>query len=344
MSFTRYSPASTRIDPHPIRDFFTSDVVDYAPKDHPEMMERPFFSISKRKRMKPIEYANSDGSIWVKVKGDPEHGMATIWDSDILIYCISKIVAARDAGDNDHGPSVFVTPHDLLKSIARGTSGRDYYELMAAIKRLKTTTIETNIRGGKNKVAMFNWLAEIEGEGRDGDDPARLGMLELRVSNWLYKGLMSGKGVLTLDREWFLLTGGLERVVYRIARKHAGDQPQGWMCRLSVLHAKTGSEAPLRNFAVAMRKIAARNDMPRYVMTMTESKDGEAAVQFRLRRLVQAQAPQPTNERDVARSAWIDSGRDPRAFDAALAEWVASGAPIGQFIVQYSDPVAKLAR
>lgn len=116
------------------------------------------------------------------------------------------------------------------------------------------------------------------------------------------------------------------------------------MCRLSVLHAKTGSEAPLRNFAVAMRKIAARNDMPRYVMTMTESKDGEAAVQFRLRRLAQAQLPAPTNERDAARSAWIDSGRDPRAFDAALAEWIGSGAPIAQFVTLYSDPATKLTR
>jgi hypothetical protein len=93
-----------------------------------------------------------------------------------------------------------------------------------------------------------------------------------------------------------------------------------------------------------MRKIAARNDMPRYVMTMTQSKDGETAVQFRLRRLVQAQLPAPTNDRDAARAAWIDSGRDPRTFDAALAEWVASGAPIAQFIAQYRDPVAKLTR
>ena len=93
-----------------IRDFFIRDLIDYAPKDHPDMMERPFFSIAKRKRMKPIEYQNADGSVWIKVTGNPEHGMATIWDADILIYCISRIVAARDAGDNDFGPSIFVSP------------------------------------------------------------------------------------------------------------------------------------------------------------------------------------------------------------------------------------------
>lgn len=342
---TRYStPTSSRPDPHPIRDFFAEAIVDYAPKDHPAMMERPFFSIAKRKRLKPIEYSNADKSIWVKVKGDSEHGMATIWDSDVLIYCISKIVAARDAGDNDHGPSVFVTPHELLKSIARGTSGRDYQELLAAIKRLKTTTIETNIRGGKNKIAMFNWLAEVEGEGREATDPSQLKMLELRISNWLYKGIMSGQGVLTLDREWFLLKGGLERVIYRIARKHAGDQPQGWTCRLEVLHAKTGSEAPMRNFAVAMRKLIARNDLPRYVMAPTTTKDGAAAIHFLLRSLAPPPFPNAASQREEARAVWIDSGRDPRAFETYFKEWTDSGAPVSQFIEQFRDLVITSSR
>jgi len=89
--------ALMRADPHPIRDFFVADLVDYAPKDHPEMMERPFFSISKRKRLKPIEYRSDDGSVLVRATGHPEHGMASIWDCDIIIYCISKSSKRRTA-------------------------------------------------------------------------------------------------------------------------------------------------------------------------------------------------------------------------------------------------------
>jgi hypothetical protein len=48
-------PTSTRQDPHPIRDFLVAEVIDHAPKDHTDMMERPFFSIAKRKRLKPID-------------------------------------------------------------------------------------------------------------------------------------------------------------------------------------------------------------------------------------------------------------------------------------------------
>jgi len=263
--------------------------------------------------------------------------MATIWDADIVIYCISRIMAAQDRGDNDCGPGIFVTPYELLKGIARDTGGKNYNQLMDAIKRLKTTTIETNIRGGgKNRTAMFNWLAEIEGEGQSPGAPDQLKTLELRLPNWLFKGLMSGKGVLTLDREWFLLKGGLERVIYRIARKHAGDQRQGWRCRFDVLHKKTGSEDQPRNFAAALRKLAARNNLPGYSMTLTKTTDGSDAVHFIARHHL-AESPvsrkaQQLRDRDMARAAWIDSGRNPREFESALEEWLASGASIGQFI------------
>lgn len=339
---------STRQDPHPIRDFFIAELIDYAPKDHTDMMERPFFSIAKRKRLKPIEYRSDNGEVFIRVSGNPEHGIATIWDADIIIYCISRIIAARNDGDNDAGPSIHVTPYELLKGIARDTGGQNYAELMAAIKRLKTTTIETNIRGGNNRISLFNWLAEIEGEGREAENPEQLKMLELRLSNWLFKGIMSGKGVLTLDREWFLLKGGLERVLYRIARKHAGDQPQGWTCRFDVLYQKTGSDEPTRNFAVRLRNLVKRNNLPRYAMRLTQTADGAQAVHFIARRYLKTEidtvAVTQNAERTLARIAWIDSGRNPREFEKALDEWISSGASIRQFIETYGLPETKRVR
>jgi len=90
------------------------------------MMERPFFSISKRKRNKQIQYETPDGKLWIKVTGNPTYGMATIWDADILIWCISRMVAQRDAGKNDLRPIIHTTPYELLKGIARGTSGQPH--------------------------------------------------------------------------------------------------------------------------------------------------------------------------------------------------------------------------
>lgn len=326
---------TTRPDPHPIRDFFISDLIDYAPKDSAEMMERPFFSISKRKRNKEIFHETADGKLWIKVAANPVHGMATIWDADILIWCISRIVAQRDAGKNDLRPVIHTTPYELLKGIARGTSGQDYTELLRAIKRLRTTEVETNIRAGRRRYIAFHYLGDIEGEGEGSDDPEQLKSLTLRIPDWLLDGIMSGN-ILTLDREYFLLTGGIERAIYRAARKHAGAQPGGWTCKMTTLYEKTGSESALKKFTFRVREMCQRNELPRYAMQETRTQDGSPAVHFIDRQFlseeeVRNQLSPDRRAQEDGRAAWIDAGRDPRGFDSAWSAWIEQGYPEGDF-------------
>ncbi len=59
-------------------------------------MAYPFFSLSKSHRIRPIDFAT--GNVSIRVEAVPDHGMATIWDADILIWAASQIVEARDAG------------------------------------------------------------------------------------------------------------------------------------------------------------------------------------------------------------------------------------------------------
>lgn len=336
---------TVRPDPHPVRDFFIHDLIDYAPKDSAEMMERPFFSISKRKRNKPIEYKSPDGNLWIKVSANPLYGMATIWDADILIWCISRIVQKRESGMNDPTAIIHTTPHELLRGIARETGGRDYAELMNAIMRLRTTQIETNIRAGNRRYVGFHYLGDIEGSGDASDDPLKV--LSLRVPEWLLEGIMKGS-VLTLDREYFLMTGGIERAIYRAARKHAGAQKQGWTCRVSVLHEKTGSESSPRLFAFKLRELCARDALPRYAMRETRTQDGQAAVHFVDRQFIDAAAAEASQAkaaqfyREDARAAWIDAGRHPRKFEPAWDAWAEAGRNPADFAAACQDKQAAL--
>src|SRR5690606_17020948 len=96
---------------------------DASPRDQRDLMERPFFSLAKAPRVKPILYKATD--VEVHVFGMPEHGMATIWDADVLIWAASQIVAAENDGLTT---SRFVrfTPYHLLRAIGRPTGNHPY--------------------------------------------------------------------------------------------------------------------------------------------------------------------------------------------------------------------------
>ena len=70
--------------------------------------------------------------------------------------------------------------------------------------------------------------------------------------------------MLTIDRAYFDLTGGLERWLYRLVRKHGGRQQHGWSFELPHLHAKSGSLSPLKRFAFELRAIVRRQPLPGY--------------------------------------------------------------------------------
>ena len=85
-------------------------------------MAYPFFSLGKSKRVAPIDFAA--GNVTIRVEAVPDHGMATIWDADILIWAASQIVEARDTGLRT-SRLMAATPYEILTYVGRGTSLRD---------------------------------------------------------------------------------------------------------------------------------------------------------------------------------------------------------------------------
>src|SRR5665213_4553302 len=124
-------------------DLFRALPGDLAARDAPDLMAYPFFSLAKSRRIVPIDFRA--GKIAIRVEAVPEHGMATIWDADVLIWAASQIVEARDAGLKT-SRLMAATPYEILTFVGRGTSARDYQRLKAALDRLQSTTIMTSIR------------------------------------------------------------------------------------------------------------------------------------------------------------------------------------------------------
>src|SRR3546814_6535975 len=80
-------------------DLFVGTSGAIAARDTQDLMAWPFFNLAKSKRVKPIDFRMGDISILVEATA--EHGMATIWDADVLIWVASQIVEARENAGKD---------------------------------------------------------------------------------------------------------------------------------------------------------------------------------------------------------------------------------------------------
>ncbi len=263
-------------------DLFLPYLADLPLRDQREMMERPFFSLAKTRRVKAIDYTSPDGKLWVNVSSNPQFGMATIWDADILIYCASMLADMQRRGINDIPRTLHIMPYDLLRAIGRPTTGRAYELLGQALDRLVSTTVKTNIRAENRREATFSWLdgwTQLVDERTE-----RSRGMTLELSNWFWEGVLMKGGVLSIDRAYFDITGGRERWLYRVARKHAGGAGEGgFAISMPTLFEKSGAEGPYRRFKFEIIKIAAKNALPGYQLSI-EDGEGRKEPMLRMRR------------------------------------------------------------
>ena len=261
-------------------DLFLPYVADMPLRDQREMMERPFFSLAKSKRVKPIDYTSPDGKLWVHVSASPEYGMATIWDADILIYCASVLADMARRGANDVPRTLHLMPYDLLRAIGRPTTGRAYELLGQSLDRLVATTIKTNIRAENRREATFSWL---DGWTQLVDEKTeRSRGMTIELSNWFWEGVMMKGGVLSIDRAYFDITGGRERWLYKVARKHAGGAGEdGFAISMPVLFEKSGAEGEYRRFKFEILKLAEKDALPGYGLSVEAGKGGEPLLRMR---------------------------------------------------------------
>jgi plasmid replication initiation protein len=266
MSHRRFATVSERTTLDP----FVVPTGDANPRDQRDLMERPFFSLAKARRTVPINYVS--GGVQVEVFAVPEHGMATIWDADVLIWAASQIVQAQNLGCTTSRFLRF-RPSHLLKATRRGTGVRAYDLLKRALDRLQSTSIRTTIRHGERwRRHQFSWINEWELLTRQ---DGQVEGMEFVLPDWFFRGVIDNTLVLAIDPAYFRLTGGLERWLYRVARKHAGHQRCGWRFDFTHLHEKSGALARCSDFALQLRRLILRQPLPGYRLSREIEKGRE---------------------------------------------------------------------
>lgn len=299
-------------------DFFVCDVFDAALKGDSASMEHPIFSLSKKPDMKTRRYEN--GESWAEVRPGAK-GLATVFDRDILIYCISQLMAALN-DDRPISKTLRLRAHDLLIATNRDSSGRGYLQLKESFERLQGTQIATNIiTGGKDIWEVFSLVdrARIVKESRDG----RMQEVEVVLSDWVFQAV-EAQEVLTLDRRYFQLAKPLERRLYELARKHVGQQ-LSFKIGLEKLRHKCGSQSTIKEFRRLLTSIITddvRHDhMPGYSIHI----DGDMV---EMRRKMAQPAPPPPGAKipllpeTYERARALAPGWDIYGIEADWRDWI----------------------
>src|SRR5258708_4339812 len=248
---------------HPNPDLFICDVLDAIPKDDMASMEHPIFSLATKADTRVLRYEHRN----VVVEIAPSvKGLATIYDKDILIYCISQLMAKKNAGE-PLAQTLHLNAHELLVWTNRETSGDGYRRLKDAFERLGGTRITTNIKANGEEITEGFGLIEsfrVIRETKSG----RMSELKVRLSDWVYR-IIQGSEVLTLSRDYFRLRKPVDRRVYELARKHCGEQDE-WKISLELLHKKTGASSNSREFKSMIRELVQNDHFPDYQVTLDD--------------------------------------------------------------------------
>ncbi len=217
-------------------------------------MEHCWYNLSNKKRTSDIEYLVGEGEAqrFIRIAADAEYGMATIFDSSVLIFAASQFIEAINRGLKV-GREFHFTGYEYFTFMGKGISGRGYLDLWAALQRLQATRVETNIKmnATSKRAHSFNMLSEIKQVVEDGKHRG----YSIILPDFFYENLLDARNVLTLHKDYFSLTSGLERWLYLYARRAAGGRNDVWIEDLERVYSKTGALSSLSEFKRQVGKI-----------------------------------------------------------------------------------------
>lgn len=164
-------------------------------------------------------------------------------------------------------PRLRFPAYDFLKLTGRSTSARGYELFLDALDRLQSTAVKTTITSGHEDIEerrAFSWIDKYRVITRKTETGRRVMVaVELTINEWLWRALVENRRVLTISRNYFALSMGIERRLYELARKHCGRQRE-WRVGLGRLAEKCGSTRGLKQLRGELAKIARRDSLPDY--------------------------------------------------------------------------------
>ena len=163
---------------------------------------------------------------------------------------------------SDIPPRTLIIPrHKLIKSLHKHDVKKTEKEIEAALSRLKSTLIETTVRNEDCRYKGGFGFLDSWGYTERKD----IKEFRITLSHWLYDGICKNGALLKVSQEYFDLTSGLKKFLYRTARKHVGNNNH-WDFSIEKLYEKSASEQEFKKFKYKIKKAVLDNDIPEYFL------------------------------------------------------------------------------
>jgi plasmid replication initiation protein len=228
-----------------------------------------FFALTKERVTELPVY--DDNIVRIEVTGT-KHGVATIWDKELLIYIASLMIDKMNRGEQISQTMTF-TGHDFCRVTGAPPNGNSYKRIIDGLKRLQGTQILTNIKtGGQGETGAFSWIDKFKvhyRERKSGGEEMK--SLSVTICDWLYRALKTDGRILTYHPGYFHLAP-LERRIYEIARAHCGRQDT-FKINIEKLRLRVGSDMELKSFKKKLIQIAANDKaLPEYRISVFDPR------------------------------------------------------------------------
>ncbi|HCF6318567.1 TPA: replication initiator protein A [Pseudomonas aeruginosa] len=248
-------------------DFWIATGLPAIPKDERPTMEHPIYAVEDGDT-RQISYEHNGNKIEIIPS---VAGRATQHDKDIVLFCVSKLVAAINAGI-PVSPVIETTAHELLSFTRSSTSERGYELLSKAFDRLTGTRMRATFESTKDRNGSRRWvglLDDVEIITRGAKN--RMCAIRIKVSDTTYNAA-TAMDVLTIPGDYFGLRSAIAKRIYELCRKHCGDQGQ-WKIGLALLQKKVGSAQPEKKFRARVKELAEAGSLLDYFMTYLPDED-----------------------------------------------------------------------
>lgn len=261
-------------------DFFTPLLWDVGARDSRGVMDVAVFRLSKNEARANtvIRYDLPDGYVQVS---SGVYGMASVWDYDIVLMAVSHLTEAMNQFRDGRGekPGQVFRPHisEVLKFCEKNMGGNQKDNVVEALQRLSTTHVSiersrnvgdklVTLTEGENLIGPFKVVSTGRGK--------QVEYVEIKVADWMYQEITQGHkpDVLTVHPDYFKISQGVARFIYRLARKAAGKDMAVW--GFKTLYERSGSMGPFKEFARLLRKVIKANDLPEYDLAEEQGQMG----------------------------------------------------------------------